>query len=92
MTGIKFKPTHDWPEKSALSLFKKSNFTFPVDTVHYLDFIKYSYLIPDNSINSIIADPPFGISFSGKESFYNRKSSRPNRNQKNPADHCNIDL
>lgn len=75
MTGIKFKPTHDWPEKSALSLFKKSNFTFPVDTIHYLDFIKYSYLIPDNSINSIIADPPFGISFSGKESVYNRKSS-----------------
>ena len=75
MTGIKFKPPHDWSEKSALSLFKKSNFTFPVDTIHYLDFIKYSDLIPDNSINSIIADPPFGISFSGKESVYNRKSS-----------------
>ena len=75
MTGSIFKPSHDWSEKSALSLFTKSNFTFPVDTIHYLDFIKYSNLIPDNSINSIIADPPFGISFSGKESVYNRKSS-----------------
>ena len=65
MTDNKFKPNHDWSEKLAFSLFNKSNFTFPVDIIHYLDFIKYSNIIPDNSINTIIADPPFGISFSG---------------------------
>ena len=42
MTDNKFKPNHDWSEKLAFSLFNKSNFTFPVDIIHYLDFIKYS--------------------------------------------------
>lgn len=32
-------------------------------------------LIPNNSVDLVIADPPFGIKFNGKKSNYNRKSS-----------------
>tara|TARA_B100001750_G_scaffold42753_1_gene31175 strand:+ start:4155 stop:4976 length:822 start_codon:yes stop_codon:yes gene_type:complete len=70
-----YKPPYDWSNKKALYLFEHSNFSFPVDVIHYLDFIKYSNIIPDKSINCIIADPPFGISFTGRESVYNRKST-----------------
>lgn len=70
-----YKPTYDWSKKKAFGLYENSHFSFPVNTIHYLDFIKYSDLVPDKSVNCIIADPPFGISFTGKESLYNRKSS-----------------
>ena len=58
-----YRPTYDWSKKKASGLYENSHFSFPVNTIHYRDFIKYSDLVPDKSVNCIIADPPFGISF-----------------------------
>ncbi len=45
------------------------------DVIYYEDCIEnISKRIDENSIDLIIADPPFGISFDGKGSQYNRKS------------------
>ncbi|NHJ03837.1 MAG: site-specific DNA-methyltransferase [Candidatus Heimdallarchaeota archaeon] len=43
--------------------------------IYYEDCIEHiSKRIPDNSVDLIIADPPFGIKFDGKGAQYNRKS------------------
>ena len=70
-----FKPTYDWSNQEALDMFNNSSFSFQIDKIYYNDFLNSVNIIPDNSVNCIIADPPFGISFSGKESLYNRKST-----------------
>ena len=46
-----------------------------LNTIYYEDCItNIAKRIPDNSIDLIIADPPFGINFDGKGAQYNRKS------------------
>ena len=70
-----FKPTYDWSNQETLDMFNNSSFSFQIDKIYYNDFLNSVNIIPDNSVNCIIADPPFGISFSGKESLYNRKST-----------------
>lgn len=45
------------------------------NTIYYEDCIEnISKRIPENSVDLIIADPPFGIKFDGKGAQYNRKS------------------
>ncbi|HUU77380.1 MAG TPA: site-specific DNA-methyltransferase [candidate division Zixibacteria bacterium] len=45
------------------------------NTIYYEDCIEnISKRIPNNSVDLIIADPPFGIKFDGKGAQYNRKS------------------
>lgn len=45
------------------------------NTIYYEDCIKgIPQHIPNNSIDLVIADPPFGINFDGKGTQYNRKS------------------
>ncbi len=46
-----------------------------LNTIYYEDCISnISKRVPENSIDLIIADPPFGIKFDGKGAQYNRKS------------------
>ncbi|MHA1154810.1 MAG: DNA-methyltransferase [Candidatus Heimdallarchaeota archaeon] len=46
-----------------------------LNNIYYEDCISnISKRIPENSIDLIIADPPFGIKFDGKGAQYNRKS------------------
>ncbi len=46
-----------------------------LNTIYYEDCISnISKRIPEDSIDLIIADPPFGIKFDGKGAQYNRKS------------------
>ena len=45
------------------------------DSIYYEDCIEgIPKRIPENSIDLIIADPPFGIEFNGKSALYNRDS------------------
>ncbi len=73
--AARFKPTEDWSKEQALELFKQATFPFSVDVVHYEDCINGMRSMPSESVDVIVADPPFGISFSGKEAVYNRDES-----------------
>lgn len=58
-----------WTTENSLLLFNKSPFN---DIVYYEDCIEGMKKLPSASVDVIVADPPFGISFSGKERIYNR--------------------
>lgn len=44
-----------------------------LDSVLYMDCVEGMKHLPSNSIDLIVADPPFGIEFNGKNSAYNRQ-------------------
>ncbi len=70
-----FKPTFDWTRKEAERLYAKTkspSSKFELDTIRYEDCIMGMKQFPDDSIDLVIADPPFGIEFDGKSSVYNR--------------------
>ncbi len=73
--AAKFKPNEDWSHDEARKLHEQSIPSFEVDRIHFSDCIKGMKHLPDESIDTVIADPPFGISFSGKEALYNRDES-----------------
>jgi len=68
----KFKPTYDWTISEARALYESSKCNFDIDIIHYEDCIEGMQKLPDNSIDMVVADPPFGINFNGKEGIYNR--------------------
>ncbi len=70
--AARFRPTQDWTTKQALGAFEAASFRFPVDSVHYEDCIQGMRELDEESIDVVIADPPFGINFTGKEAIYNR--------------------
>lgn len=76
--AAKFRPTNDWTAQEALTEFRKATFPkiekglYRTDDVFYEDCIKGMKKLPSKSIDVIIADPPFGLNFTGKESIYNR--------------------
>ena len=72
VAAAKFKPTEDWTNNEALEAYKAAKFPFDVDTIHYADCILEMENLPAESIDVVVSDPPFGISFNGKESIYNR--------------------
>lgn len=72
LAAARFKPTEDWSMEEAKRLYNKSNTFAEVDTVRYMDNIVGMKQLQDESIDCIVADPPFGLSFTGKESIYNR--------------------
>jgi len=67
-----FKPTEDWTVDEAKRRYDDSRFPFNVDRFSYNDCVEGMKNIPDESVDLVIADPPFGLSFNGKESIYNR--------------------
>lgn len=75
VAAFRFRPDPDWSVRKARSLYNKR--TRPVgeldiDQVIYEDCIEGIKRLPDECVDLIIADPPFGINFDGKESIYNR--------------------
>ncbi|UJG43942.1 MAG: site-specific DNA-methyltransferase [Candidatus Heimdallarchaeum endolithica] len=70
--AAEFKPTYDWSVQEAKRLYEERKYSFNIDIIHYIDCIKGMRSFPDNSIDMVIADPPFGLDFNGKESIYNR--------------------
>ncbi|MFW9919517.1 MAG: DNA-methyltransferase [Candidatus Thorarchaeota archaeon] len=73
--AAEFEPTEDWTKEEARQIYRSREFSFPVDRIHYQDCIKGMKQLPTESVDVIIADPPFGISFTGKEAIYNRDDS-----------------
>ena len=74
---LKFKPENDWEIDEAKNLYSQTqtnNQISSIDKVQYGDCIAGMQALPSDSIDLIIADPPFGIDFDGKGSQYNRRS------------------
>jgi site-specific DNA-methyltransferase (adenine-specific) len=71
LAAARFRPTEDWSRIEAEKLFRTSR-TSEVDRINYLDNIGGMKKLQAESIDCIIADPPFGLSFTGRESIYNR--------------------
>ena len=73
-----FKPTYDWSREQASRRYastKALTDDLPLDEVFFEDCITGMRRMPKNSIDLVIADPPFGIGFDGKSSVYNRDVS-----------------
>ncbi|MHA1721438.1 MAG: DNA-methyltransferase [Promethearchaeota archaeon] len=68
-----FKPDYDWSVEEAKDLYKKTN-NEKYNRIIYKDCIDGMRELQPESIDLIIADPPFGLEFTGKESLYNRNS------------------
>jgi len=73
--ALEFKVQYDWEIEEATNLYHAAKFPIDVDRVIYNDCITGINEIPDESVDLIIADPPFGIEFDGTGSQYNRNSA-----------------
>ena len=74
VAALNFKVQQDWEVEEAKKLYDDAQFEIEVDKILFEDCIKGMEQIPENFIDLIIADPPFGIKFNGKGSQYNRDS------------------
>ncbi len=72
LAAAQFKPTEDWSVEKARREYQKAVFNKGVDRIVFRDCVKEMGKLPEESVDVIIADPPFGLSFTGKESMYNR--------------------
>lgn len=72
--AAEFQPTMDWTKEEAEQLYQDRDFTFEIDVVYYSDCINGMKKLPPESIDMIIADPPFGLNFNEMEVLYNRDS------------------
>jgi site-specific DNA-methyltransferase (adenine-specific) len=73
LAALKFKPTY-WTPVEAKELYENYSDCpeIPVDKILYRDCISGMDSMPPNCVDLIIADPPFGLDFSGKDTVYNR--------------------
>lgn len=70
---IKFSPDEYWSPEEAQRLYEGTlHPPFDQDTIRFEDCIRGMEQMPPNSVDLVVADPPFGIDFSGKQSNYNR--------------------
>ncbi len=70
--AARFRPQYDWTKEEARRSYEEKRFQFEVNIVHYEDCIGGMRDLPDESVDVIIADPPFGIAFNGRDALYNR--------------------
>ncbi len=68
-----FEPDLDWTPEECGKLYEANGKDY-YNTIIYSDCIKGMARMPANSVDLVVADPPFGIGFTGKESIYNRKA------------------
>ena len=69
-----FKPFFSWGKEEAEILYF-NQIRDHYDKIIYKDCIKGMKKLNSESVDLIIADPPFGLDFSGKESIYNRNKN-----------------
>jgi len=70
---FKFRPKEYWTPDMAMGLFENhSHNGLDLDNIHFEDCIAGMQRLPKECVDLCIADPPFGIDFSGKGSVYNR--------------------
>jgi len=71
LAAFYFHPTHPWTREQAENMYLE-NLSEDYNKIIYEDCMKGMKRLPSKSIDLIIADPPFGLEFTGKESIYNR--------------------
>ena len=72
LAAARFKPTEDWSTDQARKRYEDARFPLEVDKILYEDCVEGMRCLPAGSIDVVVADPPFSLSFTGKESIYNR--------------------
>jgi site-specific DNA-methyltransferase (adenine-specific) len=73
---FKFKPKNYWTAEDARQMFENQPRTaINLDSILFEDCIIGMDKMPQSSVDLVVADPPFGIKFSGKESNYNRNNT-----------------
>ena len=70
-----FEPTYDWSKEEAKQKYETRKFPFDVERTFYSDCKEGMKTLPEKSVDMVLADPPFGLDFSGKEAIYNRDSN-----------------
>nr|MDO8112542.1 site-specific DNA-methyltransferase [Candidatus Sigynarchaeota archaeon] len=73
LAQLNFTIEFDWSKEEAKAMYDTAVPKVEKDTILYEDCIAGMNKMPEESVDLIIADPPFGIEFSGKGSQYNRK-------------------
>lgn len=74
IANFKFKPKEYWSLTEAKARYENlTDSPNNVDQIFFEDCKAGMEKITDRSVDLVIADPPFGIDFSGKENSYNRK-------------------
>lgn len=75
LASIRFSPDDYWTPDEARRRYEEAS-CHPVDqdTILFEDCIRGMERMPSSSVDLVVADPPFGIEFSGKASAYNRNS------------------
>jgi len=77
LAAMKFRPDDDWSKLKAGKIHNSTLHNlgkYDDDQIYFIDCIKGMKELPRECIDLIIADPPFGLDFTGKESIYNRNS------------------
>ncbi len=74
LAQLRFEVPNAWTKEESLYLYQTKNHKVPIDQIVYEDCITGMENIPPASVDLVIADPPFGIEFSGKTGQYNRKA------------------
>ncbi|MFQ5831186.1 MAG: DNA-methyltransferase [Candidatus Thorarchaeota archaeon] len=70
-----FKPQFDWTSEEAQALYesrKTISDAAELNRIYFEDCIQGMKRLSDESIDLVVADPPFGIDFNGLSSVYNR--------------------
>lgn len=67
-----YKPPFDWSPEGAEKLYRLRADSPGFDTIYCEDCVTGMERLARESVQTVIADPPFGIAFTGKERFYNR--------------------
>ena len=71
LAAFYFRPTHPWTKEQAENKYSEI-LSEDYNIIFYEDCIEGMKKLPSKSIDLVIADPPFGLDFTGKESIYNR--------------------
>ncbi len=80
LAQLHFKPPYDWTKEEAARLYETALDTiklspYSVNEIAYEDCLVGMQQMPPESVDLVIADPPFGIDFSRIGSQYNRKKA-----------------
>ncbi|RSD34181.1 MAG: DNA modification methylase [Methanohalophilus sp.] len=73
LARFKFEPKDYWDHGEAQRLYEhRQNILSNQNTIVFEDCVKGMEEMPGNCVDLVVADPPFGLEFSGKQSNYNR--------------------
>ncbi|MGP6206627.1 DNA-methyltransferase [Cuniculiplasma sp. SKW3] len=77
LAQLNFIVPYSYTKSQAERMYEESKGVFPLilDRIDYEDCLTGMKKMPDNSVDLIIADPPFGIGFNGRQGNYNRNEN-----------------